>query len=408
MKKKKIKPSARAGAPKGAARPAQQGAADAAVQPKAMNKAMPQNAGGAASKTGKPVQNTKKAAKKPLFGKPLFGKSAAKKKAAGNKMTQTNTPVQPKPKVASELHKPTQPVQPAQPISGEQRKAYNKAVRNRSQKSRKRGSRGGNYIFYYLLIGILLVLIFVILANTVLFKCSSFEVEGTERYTAEQIIEKSGLKTGDSLLSIDETAAERAIVEALPYIDTADVSKSFPTKIKISVTEAERWYQVEHEGSSYIVSRLGKIIEQGSDAKLPKIIGFEAAEPYVGGTLTSSVEAKTTLASEVLSAAENAGLKKITSIDITDRFEITVLVDGRITLQLGISTELDNKMHIAYELIENEISATESVTVNITNTEKVYVRDNNVIDNNTSVPGIVDDDTVETGEATAEAGTAEA
>ena len=103
--------------------------------------------------------------------------------------------------------------------------------------------------------------------------------------------------------------------------------------------------------------------------------------------------------------AEKAGLTEITSIDITDRFEIKMLVQDRITLELGIATELENKMYIAKELIDTEITATESVTVNLTNTEKVYVRDNNMIDNPVQVaPVLPEADTAEaTSEATGEA-----
>lgn len=291
-------------------------------------------------------------------------------------------------------------------IIGEQRRAYNKAVKNRSAKSnKKRGSRGGNYVLYYVFAAIVAIVVFIILANTVLFNCSAIEVKGIQKYTAEEIIEASKLKTGDSLLSIDASAAERRIVEAFSFVDKCKVEKSYPTKIIITVTEAERWFAVEHDGATYTISRLGKIIEKAPAGSLPIIVGFEASEPQVGGTLSSEIEGKNDLPTELLSAAEAAGLTDITSIDITDRFEITVLVQNRITLQLGIATELENKMYIAKELIDNEITATESVTVNLTNTEKVYVRDNNVIDNPVQVAPVLPE--ADTSEATSE-GTAEA
>lgn len=318
----------------------------------------------------------------------LFGKKAAKKPAA--------KPVQ-QPVVHDKAIQ--------KEIIGEQRKAYNKAVKNRSAKNKKRGSRGGNYVLYYAFAAIVIIVVFIILANTVLFNCSAIEVQGIQKYTAEEIIEASQIKTGDSLLGIDESAAERRIVEAFSFVDACEVTKSYPTKIVINVTEAERWYAVQYGGDTYTISRLGKIIEEAPAGSLPVVIGFEAVEPQVGGTLSSEVEGKNELPAELLSAAEKAGLTEITSIDITDRFEIKMLVQDRITLELGIATELENKMYIAKELIDTEITATESVTVNLTNTERVYVRDNNMIENPVQVaPVLPENDTAEaTSEATAEA-----
>ncbi len=310
----------------------------------------------------------------------------------------------PQPKKAAPNRKPKQPKKPAQkqsnmlkqeaaavnqellqkpvqPISGSQKRAYDKAVNSRSKKGKKRGSRGGNYSLYYILAGIIAVIVFVVLAKTVLFNLGNIEVRGNVRYSAEEIISASGLKTGVSLLDISEDKAEQGIVGSLSYVDSAKVSKSFPTKMIIDVVEAERWYQVRVQNKSYLVSRLGKIVEQGVDNKLPVIIGFEAVEPEVGGYLKSGVESKESIPEAVLSAAETAGVKNITSVDVTDRFAITVLVDNRITLELGNINELESKMYIARELIATEISDTESVTVTLTHTDKVYVRDNNIIDN---------------------------
>lgn len=287
-------------------------------------------------------------------------------------------------------------------IAGEQRRAYNRAVKKRTAGKKRRGRRGGNYVLYYAFAAVAAIIVFIILANVVLFNCNSIVVEGIRKYTAEEIIGASGIKSGDSLLRIDESAAERRIANAFSFVDAVEVTKQYPTKIVITVTEAERWYAVQYGGDTYTVSRLGKIIERENADKLPLVIGYEAAEPVVGGALASTVEGKNNLPAQVLSAAEKAGVSGITSIDITDRFEIKAVVDGRITLQLGIATELENKMYIAKALIDDEIAATEQVTVYLTNTETVYVRDNNMIDNPVQTAPVLPEETTEP-EETAEA-----
>lgn len=368
----------------------------------------------------RPAQGNKPVAKKPVQANAQQTaerrQNATKKQsasAAGAKKGAVKKPLVKKPaaankKPASGMKKQSAPkaAEPAA-ISGGQKKAYSSAVKNRSVKSKKRGSRGGNYILYYLLAGIIAVIVFVVLANTVLFNCGTIEVSGNLRYTTEDITELSGIKLGESLLSIDTDKAEQAIVSSLSYIDAAKVEKSFPTKIKITVTEAERWYGVQDGTKTYVISRMGKIIEENRASDLPVIIGYEAAEPMVGKALASSVEGKTELPEMILTAAETAELSDINTIDITDRFEIKVLVDGRITLELGNSNELESKLQIAKALIEEEISLTEYVTVNITNTEKVYVRDNNIIDNTDPTP-VMPPETADGTSVTSDSDTAEA
>ena len=88
-------------------------------------------------------------------------------------------------------------------------RAINQATVHRSVKGRRRGSRGGNYIMYYILAAIVIIIVLAVLSNTVLFNCTSIEVEGNSRYTAEQIIAPSGLETGQNLLHIDSGDAEK-------------------------------------------------------------------------------------------------------------------------------------------------------------------------------------------------------
>ncbi len=290
------------------------------------------------------------------------------------------------------------------PLPPEKQRVVNRAVNKAVNKSRttgkkKRGSRGGNYSLYYIFAGIVAVIVFAVLAKTVLFNCGSVVVYENQRYTSEQIIEKSGIVLGKSLLDIDTDKARQNIIGSLAYIDDAEVKKSYPTRIEITVKEAERWYTVKQGNRPYIVSRMGKIVDEAVDSSLPVVIGYEALEPAVGAILASEEQGKTDIPAMILAAAEEAQLVGISTIDITDRFEITVVVEDRVTLLLGISTQLENKLHIARELIENEIAATEHVTVNLSNPEKVYVRDNNIIDNKDELPTLPPKETSETGQS---------
>lgn len=257
-----------------------------------------------------------------------------------------------------------------------QRRAPESAARTRSS-GRKR-FRGGNYALYYVLGAIVLTVAFIILANTVLFNCAQITVSGNDKYSEDEIVEKSGVKIGDNLLHIKKSDAERNIIDALAYIDDAKVEKSFPTKVSITVTEAEKQYCVSDGGVTAIISRKGKIIEHGGADGLPLVKGYEPETVEVGKWLSSKTEGKTDIPAEIFEAADAAGLKNITEIDMTDKFSVNIVVENRIILELGPAEKVQSKLLVAVELINKEIGKDEYVTLHLVNPEKVPVQNNSL------------------------------
>lgn len=251
-------------------------------------------------------------------------------------------------------------------------KAYDRAVRERSTAPKHR-RRTGNYSHYYIAAGILAVIIVIVLANTVLFNCGTIEVEGAGRYSAEEIIGASGLKTGDNLLHINTAAAEEKIIAGFAYIDSAKVAKKYPTGIQITVSEAEQWFCVTQGYETAVVSRLGKIIDKTAPASLVKVTGYEPASMEVGDTLASNVEGKQELPAKILACAETNYMRGLTEIDLTDRFDIELKLGERIVVRIGDISDLDEKLHSAVSVINTKISETESVYIDVRITDQVII-----------------------------------
>lgn len=271
---------------------------------------------------------------------------------------------------------PNRQTQPQRPVDPKAQRAVSKAMNSRSAPRRKRRYRGGNYILYYILAAIILVIVMIVLSNTVLFNCSEIEVIGNVRYTAEEIIGYSGLKTGDNLLHANTKAAEDRIVNSLAYIDGVRVKRSFPTRFTITVSEAEKWYGVRQDGVIAVISRKGKIIEQGNSDGLVIVKGYDAESIETGGWLKSTTDGKSDIPETIFTAAEKAGLEKINEVDMTDKFSVVVTVDNRVILELGPAVKVESKLRVAAAFIKNELGAEDSVTLMLTNPEKFAVRYN--------------------------------
>ena len=256
------------------------------------------------------------------------------------------------------------------------REAERAAKRAMEQKTTVPGKRrrGGDYRYYWMLFGILALIVFVILANTVLFNCAEIETEGSVRYSSEEIISASGLKIGDNLLKVNKTKSAQAVVASLNYIDTAEVTKIFPTKLKISVVEAEKWFIVSEGGVDAAISRAGRIIDRTNEKGLVRVIGYEPETLEAGGWLKSTVSGKTDIPGEILTAADKVGFARLTEIDITDRFSITAKCGDNITLKFGNISDITSKLSAAKQIIDTEVAAGAEVIIMLENPDKVALK----------------------------------
>ena len=268
------------------------------------------------------------------------------------------------------------PRSPAKPVNEQARKAVDRAALAKTSagaSEKKRPYRGGNYTLYFVLAAIVVGIVMAILSNTVLFKCGTIEVTGTTRYTAEEIIAATGVKTGDNLLHVDAKKAENGVMNAFAFVDKVAVKKQYPTKIVIEITEAQNWFALNQGGKNVVISRGGRVLGAIPADGLVVVKGFEAESLETGSRLNSKVDAKNKIIMEIFETAEKVGLANVTEIDLMDRFSIKITVDNRIVLNLGSSVQLESKLRVGQALIEKEIAEDEHVSVLLSNPEKVAV-----------------------------------
>lgn len=266
------------------------------------------------------------------------------------------------------------------PVPSEADRRHSGAVprkQTRGGSAKRHRYHGGNYTLYYMLAGVVIITILAILANTVLFKCKQIVVSGNARYSAEEIAAASGIELGNNLLHINAKRAGESIVAGLPYVDGAQVKKSFPTGIDITVEEAEKWYCIREGGTTAAVSRRGKIVEHSAADGLTVFTGCEPKSLAVGEWFSSETDGKDDIPSAILKAIETAGLDGADEVDITDRFSMKMYVDGgRVILELGTVSDMESKLVVAKTLIASEIGPSEKVTILLSNPIQPTVRRN--------------------------------
>ncbi len=220
--------------------------------------------------------------------------------------------------------------------------------------------RQRNMSVYYGTVAFIVLVIFAILSVTVFFNVETIIVTGSSIYTAEEIAEASGIAGGDNMIRRNMKKAEESVTEKLIYIETAEITRKFPSSLEICVTPCEETACFDNYDDGYrIVSKTGKILASiNSPAEeLPVFYGTEPADALKEGmTFVSADEDKTKVIYELMERADSSFGSKITSYDVTDRLNISCIYEDRIEIELGVISDIDYKYRFANEILTTRIS----------------------------------------------------
>jgi len=135
------------------------------------------------------------------------------------------------------------------------------------------------------------------------------------------------------------------------------------------------------------VSAAGKILVSGpdSDPSLPTITGFEASVREPGKTLASRDSQKDKIF-QSLSERIAKGLDcPVTSIDLTDKYNINLIFDGRVSFQLGNWSDMDYKITLA-ETVLGQLSPDKVGYLSMVGDHQCSYRDKEAVEQQTTAP----------------------
>lgn len=247
----------------------------------------------------------------------------------------------------------------------------NERIVNRTNQRRKKNKRKKLVIssllcFVFLCAGIALVL-------TMFFDINTITVSGESAYSAEKIIEASGIKIGDNLIFISKQKANELITTKLPYIGSAEFKRRLPSKLEIIVKKADPVYAAAKDGYYILLDENGKVLETGLEYIGENLILLKTEEivsAETGKIITLNNEKALGKLKEVREACIECGLSDITAVDLSNIYNIKLEYQGRITLVLGEtdSGNLTKKLDLGKAAIEtqNKENSAYRGTINLT------------------------------------------
>ena len=265
----------------------------------------------------------------------------------------------------------------------------------RHNRKRKRGRRRFGLLFK-LLCGAALVAA-ATLGATVFFQVETIAVVGNSRYTAQEVIDASGVQIGDNLFQMNKNQISQRILQQLPYVGEVSPQRGLPSTLTIQVTEISAAARVEvyqeaslqaettdesggaEEDSSgqtdgaegeeeepqtlayqpWLISTSGKLLEvapEGSGAL--SVTGLTVLAPQSGTMLAVPQEQQYRLDAlkELLSALEEMGqLDQVSSIDLTHSTWVGMRYRGTFDARLPLGEDLSHSLAVLSAAVENTI-----------------------------------------------------
>lgn len=129
------------------------------------------------------------------------------------------------------------------------------------RKSRKR-IRLIKIIIYTIFTIILLSALFSFIFFTNVFSIKKVTVINNNKVDEKTIIDNSNIKVGSSNFFLIDTKQISDSVKRIPYIENAEVSKKFPNKVEIAVTERASSYVIKVNDEYYLIDMDGTILEK--------------------------------------------------------------------------------------------------------------------------------------------------
>ncbi len=241
--------------------------------------------------------------------------------------------------------------------------------------SKKKKIKKRRKIAFYTLFVVLLICTVTILSLTVFFNINSIKVNGNSHYTAQKIIDESGLEVGDNLFRLNKFKIIDSLKAKLPYLDTVEIDRKLPVSLEINVTESQDFMCIMSGDNALVVDKNLKILNRTEAAPegLATVYGIVPTTDKIGDIVTCENGADLTLLQLAGVLYDSFGVGNITSVDVTAAYDIRVRYQDRLDIKFGTLENIGDKVRLV-EYVINENSKSEHAQIDVSSGKRVYYK----------------------------------
>lgn len=246
---------------------------------------------------------------------------------------------------------------------------------------RRRKKRNGSFVLSLLTF---LVVIGAIAASvTVFLKVAEVQVSGSVRYPAEDIVESSGIKTGDNMFLVNKFEVAEKLLSEYPYIEQIKIRRKLPDTFLFEITERVAAAYVISDGNRWLIDSNAHILERiapDAEVKVPKISGCEVMTPFAGSPLVLKNQDQLPVLREVLTSLRYTGMtESISRVEIDKLYDINLVYGDRFLIVLGDASELAKKIEMLRAVI-GQLNDFDKGTINVSAVKEARFRPDSSID----------------------------
>lgn len=222
------------------------------------------------------------------------------------------------------------------------------------------------------------IVVALLLGISVFFKVNPDKilVSGNKQYSAWEIVQASGLKGGENLLTFSHAGASGKIILELDYVESVRFGIKLPDTVMIEVNEIEVTYAIKDgQDTWWLISAGGKVVkkaEAGEEENCTKVLGVRIRDPQTGrkaealedanaGTdgqgntvpvlVTNAQRLSTVL--DILEYLElNGVLGQVASLDVNNMGDIQLWYKDQYQVRLGDNAQLGYKISMMKKMID--------------------------------------------------------
>ena len=201
---------------------------------------------------------------------------------------------------------------------------------------------------------------------------NSIQIIGADK-TLVQVKNYSRTLIGKNINWYTTDKMEETLVSSYSYIESVDISRHFPNRLKINVKEIVPACQAEQGGVYYLLDERAKVIDNsGESFSLPEILGLENIELKVGSFISEEILRGNFVAISTQARA-NGLQERISKYDLTDEKNIRFKIDN-IEVQIGEANHMEYKFMMLTEILEQLLPNVHG-ELDLRNGSKAYFRE---------------------------------
>lgn len=254
-----------------------------------------------------------------------------------------------------------------------------KEQKMKQHKKKRRLKKKFRILFSVIGLVLSLAVILAVLSFTVLFKIENIEISGSQTYTNEQISAALPIEKGSSLLMVNKSSVSDSLIKDLPYIYSVDIKQKLPSTVIVTVSEPSFIYYVKNNDNTYTYfDNTFKVIKVNAEA-LPEKNAIEVQKLALNNAVEGSAAQLTDEnvrndLSALMAVIDSVYMTEATAVYSDSDSENYIVYENRITIKLGDTKDLENKLYTALAAIDKLNTSNPEATGLLTSTggKQVY------------------------------------